>query len=426
MDAEKKGQNKGKRELPWVEKYRPKHMNEMVGVDSKRKELTEFLDAFPKTRAAVLIGPPGVGKTTMVYAVAADKNRDIIEMNASDARNSDQIKKKVQESTRTRSITDFMGITKGKVILIDEVDGISGNEDKGGIQTLVDIIEKTEYPIIMTCNEWLSKLKPIYNVSVMIKFTAVRKESIARVLEAIAEGESIKDLLPATTIATVAENARGDFRSAINDLEALASTLRRGDDATMLGPTRDEFITIHDGMKRILSGKVISKNRDAIGMIDMPNVTSAFQWDTILDYLVENFTRLSRDPRLLGEAADMMALADSYLGYLKKTQDWSILAYFIDFLAASIARLNIQANNKEIKGEISYPRFRFSKDASPGDIVNRTAYTLDMSIDDVKREILPIIREKILHDTGSFKDDLFEWLELDAAGKRKIESWAKK
>nr|MDO8117384.1 AAA family ATPase [Candidatus Sigynarchaeota archaeon] len=353
-------------------------MNDMVGVDAKKKELSAFLNEFPKVRAAILMGPPGVGKTTMVHAVATDLNYDIIEMNASDARNSDQIKKKVQESTRTRSITDFMGVTKGKIILIDEVDGISGNEDRGGIQTLIDIIEKTEYPIVMTCNEWLSKLKSIYNVSVMIKFTAVRKESIARVLTSIVENESIKDRVSDDIINMISENARGDFRSAINDLESYASTLQRGkgtardgipleiDATTLSGPTRDEFITIYEGIGRILSGKVIADNRDAIGKIDMPNVTSAFQWDTILDYIIENFVNLSRNPKVLGEAADLLAMADAYLGYLKQTQDWSILAYFIDFLAASIARLNIQAKNKEYKAKINAPKFRFGKDTSPG------------------------------------------------------------
>ena len=52
-----------KDDVPWVEKYRPKRLKEVIGVESKKKKLLEFLKSFPEKRAAVLLGPPGVGKT---------------------------------------------------------------------------------------------------------------------------------------------------------------------------------------------------------------------------------------------------------------------------------------------------------------------------------------------------------------------------
>nr|MDO8114530.1 AAA family ATPase [Candidatus Sigynarchaeota archaeon] len=350
-------------DVPWVEKYRPRTLKEVIGVDSKKESLVAFLKAFPAKHGAVLIGPPGVGKTTLAYVVARELSYDIIEMNASDARSSEDIKKKISESTKSRSITDFLGITKGKIILVDELDGISGNEDRGGVSTIVDLIKKTEYPIILTCNEWLSKLKAIYDECEMIKFTAVRKESVLKVLESILEKEGKKDLVTPGMLSKLAENAGGDFRSAINDLQTLVrgllqnkkSNLARGGatDASeiikSLKPTRDEFVSVFDGIAEALGSNRVSEARKALDKIDMPNVTSNFEWDTILQYLLQNFTKLTKNNQILAKGVNLFALADAFLGYVKQTQDWSMLAYFIDFISAAVAGINIDAKTAGFK-----------------------------------------------------------------------------
>jgi replication factor C large subunit len=426
-------------ELPWVEKYRPRSLKDVIGVDARKAEMLDFLKNFPKKRGAVLIGPPGVGKTTLAHAVAHDENYDIIEMNASDARSADDIKKRISETMRSRSITDFLGMTKKKIILIDEVDGISGTEDRGGIAMLVDLLKKTEFPVLLTCNEKLSKLNAIYDECEMIKFGEVGKDAITIVLKKILENEGYTDLVPLAAVKTIAENAGGDFRSGINDLQALVRGLlykRKAGGANVaaatkemignLKPTRDEFITVFNGIAKALGSGSVAEIKGILGKIEMPDVSSSYEWDRILQFLLQNYTKITRNVTILEKGTDLFELADAMLGYLRQTQDWSILAYVIDFISAAVAGINIDAGKKAFSHNVDYPVFRARREGSPEAMIGKIGRSLDTSEEEVKRELLPMLKELLRSDKGSFKDELMDWLSFEPEDLRKITSWLKK
>ena len=81
----------------WTELYRPKGLAEVVGNPKVVKDLQKWAlsweEGRPEMRAVVLMGPPGVGKTSAALALANDFNWGVVEMNASDQRNADAIKK---------------------------------------------------------------------------------------------------------------------------------------------------------------------------------------------------------------------------------------------------------------------------------------------------------------------------------------------
>ena len=82
-----------------------------------------------------LIGPPGVGKTSLVQALARLLDYDLIEMNASDTRNREELESQMRPMFDNASI-----FGKKMLLFLDEVDGISSREDAGGMEFLIRII----------------------------------------------------------------------------------------------------------------------------------------------------------------------------------------------------------------------------------------------------------------------------------------------
>ncbi len=170
----------------WTEKYKPKNLKEVYGHDKALQELKSFLTQ--KKEGAVLIyGSTGNGKTSAVHALAKELDYELLEINASDTRNKANINTIIGTSSKQRSL-----FKKGKMILVDEVDGITGQEDRGGIQALISVIQETKVPIIITSNDPFSqKLTPLRAKCKTIEFGTLSYLTIANILRNICEKEKI-------------------------------------------------------------------------------------------------------------------------------------------------------------------------------------------------------------------------------------------
>ncbi|MEM2440720.1 MAG: AAA family ATPase, partial [Candidatus Bathyarchaeia archaeon] len=128
---------------PWTVKYKPKSLKEVVGNKDAIQKFVEWVKSWdkgvPPKRAAFLYGPPGVGKTVTVEALANDFKMELVEKNASDYRTEEAVKHFAGLASQYGSLFGAK-----RIILFDELDGLTGTADKGGVKAITDIIKTAQ------------------------------------------------------------------------------------------------------------------------------------------------------------------------------------------------------------------------------------------------------------------------------------------
>jgi len=308
--------------LPWPEKHRPKSIKELVGNTHQLAGLSDWLSSWtrglPKLRAAMLIGPPGVGKTTAVHALANDMGFEIVEFNASDSRNKSQIETLVGRSAVQQTLDGSL-----RIILLDEVDGLSGTSDRGGAGAIAKIIQTTSHPIIMTANDpESSRLKSLLKICRVFNFATISQEDMLRILKRIVKKQEI-DFSDAD-LQEILYNSGGDLRAAISDLELMA---KGGIKDTLA--FRDVHRGVIDTLARLFMARDMETARKVLSESDM-------DYDTLLLWIEENIHLHLTTPQELEHGLETLSQADLYLGRIWKQSNWRLLAYFYDLLALGI------------------------------------------------------------------------------------------
>lgn len=310
----------------WVEKYRPTKISEVIGNEQAKAAFVDWLKSKTRRKKAVLLyGPPGVGKTALVNAASNEFGFRIVEMNASDTRTESAINKVAGPATSFVALDKFSTESKGNLLFLDEVDGVLGNQDKGGIGAIVKIVEESKIPVILAANDpELQKLRPLKKVCELIRFQQVRIPLIIVMLRKIC----VKELINAESEALerIAENSQGDVRSAINDLQRLAAEKRflRLQDTLVLS-SRNKDVNMQETLKGVFSAKSFA---EAISLINRSSVDH----DELLLSMSDNLPNRYTDLLELGKAYDLVSRADVFSGRIAK-ENWNLLRYFYNFLA---------------------------------------------------------------------------------------------
>jgi replication factor C large subunit len=319
-----------KNDLLWVEKYRPQKIADVIGNEEAKTAFVDWLKSKRHTKKAVLLfGPPGVGKTTLVNAAANEFGFRVIEMNASDTRTEKAINKVAGPATSFVALDTFSSKSRGNILFLDEVDGIAGNEDRGGVSAIIKIVETSRIPVIMAANNPdIEKLRPLKKVCTLIRFHQVRLPLIITMLQGICKKEGIKAEFEA--IERIAQKSRGDVRSAINDLQSIAEVdkvLTLQDTLTL--SSRNKDISMDETLKSYFSAKSLSEAASLLSY-------SSVDYDEFLMAVGDNLPRRYTNVNDLAKAYDLVSQADIYRGRIG-TEEWHLLRYFFNYMAETAA-----------------------------------------------------------------------------------------
>ena len=310
---------------PLTRKYEPRTCKEIIGQDSSLKELQNFIINFKKQKkkAALIYGPSGTGKTCSVYALANDIGLEVYEVNASDFRNAEQINQKVGSAIKQHSL-----FSKGKIILVDEIDGLSGTRDRGGISAISQLIEETTFPIILTAtNPWDDKFSRLRSRSTLVKFDHLAPECVFKILKHICVKEKLN--VNDDNLKLLARRAGGDIRSAINDLQTLASKEITKEGVDELAE-RNRQDTIINALLKIFKTTDPKIAIDALENVD-EDLNEVMLW------IDENLPKEYEKPIDLARAYDKLSKADVFNRRIKRWQHWRFLVYVSALLTGGIA-----------------------------------------------------------------------------------------
>lgn len=211
--------------LPWVEKYRPAKLADVVGQEEIRKRLESYV--LSRNLPNLLFsGPAGTGKTSSAVALAKelfleDFSRNFAELNASDERGIDIVRGTIKNFARTLAFnSDF------KIIFLDESDALTSDAQHALRRTMEKYTKTCRF--VMSCNYSSKLIEPLLSRCVVFRFKPLASKDIEEKLQEIAKKENLS--VDADAIKALIYVCGGDMRKAINLLQASSALSKTVDE----------------------------------------------------------------------------------------------------------------------------------------------------------------------------------------------------
>ena len=207
----------------WIEKYRPKILDDVAGQD----EIIERLKAYVKTKSVphlMFAGPAGTGKTTAALAMSKELfgetwKQNFNELNASDERGIGIIRGKIKDFARTAPI----GNSQFKIIFLDEADSLTSDAQSALRRTIEKHTRICRF--ILSVNYSSKIIEPIQSRCTVFRFSPIKEDDVKKYMRKIATAEKLQ--VTDDGLETLIYISRGDMRKAINVLQVGASVNKK-------------------------------------------------------------------------------------------------------------------------------------------------------------------------------------------------------
>lgn len=209
-------------QLPWVEKYRPLYLSDVVGNDNTIKALKRIAHD-GNLPNLIISGLPGIGKTTSILALARELfNNDpklmkeaVLELNASDDRGIDIVRNLIKSFAQKKVILPY---NRHKIIILDEADSITSGAQQALRRTMEIYSNSTRF--VFSCNQSNKIIEPLQSRCSILRFNRLNDEDLLKTLKKILDAENITTFTD-DGLSAIIFTSDGDMRQAINNLQSV-------------------------------------------------------------------------------------------------------------------------------------------------------------------------------------------------------------
>ena len=383
----------------WSEIYRPKNFEDIIGNEEIRLNVLKWLVKWlPGTKPLLLIGPAGVGKTTIVKILSSLLNYDLIELNASDTRSGPLLEKLI---TPLYNNTSLFG--KKILLFFDEVDGIYGREDSGGLEILINIVKASNFPIIFVANSNNIKLKNLSKLCKIFKFQRISANLLMMFLNYVLfkQGNS----LSFDDKEWIVEKSKGDVRTMLN----LAQSKSMGYDKFVHETSK---VDISEGLNEFFQSTKKDHAKKILLSLDgkYPDprygLSAEERRKDIINSLFTSIVSSNLDIANLSLLLDSLSQIDLHVARINKNRNWNLLRYMNNIIIQLLYE-NIQ--NKMITYHqygISWPVMGqvFSRGVPLRSLISKLSLSFHVSSSTFGMIFFPYLLE-IIHE---FKIDIHD------------------